>query len=120
MIYIADDCPGCQVLAAVMKRAADALAGGAGAVVGAGSVLAVGSSVALYKKDAAFRSRLNAAQEAGQATVTYQGTTYKVPKKKIPLPIPKPKTTFSKFNKGKKIPYTERFKEIEQEKKAKK
>jgi len=36
VIYIAEDCPGCQVLAAVMKRAADALAGGAGAVVGAG------------------------------------------------------------------------------------
>ena len=36
MIYIAEDCPGCQVLAAVMRRTADALAGGAGAVVGAG------------------------------------------------------------------------------------
>ena len=29
-----EDCPGCQVLAQVMRRAADALAGGAGAVVG--------------------------------------------------------------------------------------
>lgn len=36
MIYIAEDCPGCQVLADVMRRAADSLAGGAGAVVGAG------------------------------------------------------------------------------------
>lgn len=31
---MAEDCPGCQVLAQVMRRAADTLAGGAGAVVG--------------------------------------------------------------------------------------
>lgn len=31
---MAEDCPGCKVLAQVMHRAADALAGGAGAVVG--------------------------------------------------------------------------------------
>ena len=90
-------------------------------------MLAVGSAITLYKKDAAFRSRLNAAQKAGKATVTYRGKTYKVPKNKVPLsvskpklPVSKPKTTPSKFNPATRISYAERFKEIEQEKKAKK
>ena len=91
-----------------------------GFVAGAGSVLAVGSAVVLYKKDAAFRSRLNAAQKAGRATLTYKGSIYKVPKSKISLPVSKPKTTPSKFKKGSRISYAERFKEIDQEKKAKK
>tara|TARA_Y100001973_G_C5136628_1_gene300677 strand:+ start:436 stop:882 length:447 start_codon:yes stop_codon:yes gene_type:complete len=92
-----------------------------GAVVGGSAVLAVGAARELYKKDATFRSRLDAAQKAGKTTVTYKGSTYKVPKNKIPSPPPsKPRTTFSGVNKGKRISYAERFKEIENEKKAKK
>ena len=82
-------------------------------------MLTVGSAVALYKKDATFRSRLDAAQKAGKATVNYKGSTYKVPKNKIPLPVSKPKTTPSKLKKGSRISYAERFKEIEDEKKGK-
>ncbi len=90
-----------------------------GAVVGGSAVLAVGAARELYKKDATFRSRLDAAQKAGKSTITYRGNTYKVPKNKIPLPVPKPKTTPSKLKKGSRISYAERFKEIEDEKKGK-
>ena len=90
-----------------------------GAVAGGSAVLAVGAARELYKKDATFRSRLDAAQKAGKSTITYRGNVYKVPKNKIPLPVSKPKTTPSKLKKGSRISYAERFKEIEDEKKGK-
>ena len=66
------------------------------------------------------RSRAMAAQKAnkeGKSTIKYKGDMYKVPKNLPALPTPKPKTTPSKFKKGTRISYAERFKEIEQEKK---
>ena len=71
----------------------------------------------MYKKDALFANKLKKANKEGKSTIKYKGEMYKVPKNLPALPIPKPKTTPSKFKKGTRISYAERFKEIEQEKK---
>ena len=83
------------------------------------TILTAGAATALYKKDALFANKLKKANKDGKATIKYKGEMYKVPKKLPPLPIAKPKTTPSKFKKGTRISYAERFKEIEQEKKKK-
>jgi len=57
VIYIAEDCPGCQVLAQVMRRAADSLAGGAGAVVGG----ALGSAMTARTGDPSHIARMRTA-----------------------------------------------------------
>jgi hypothetical protein len=81
------------------------------------TILTAGAATALYKKDALFASKLQKANKEGKSTIKYKGDMYKVPKNLPALPIPKPKTTPSKFKKGTRISYAERFKEIEQEKK---
>ena len=83
------------------------------------TILTAGAATALYKKDALFASKLQKANKEGKSTIKYKGDMYKVPKNLPALPIPKPKTTPSKFKKGTRISYAERFKEIEQEKKKK-
>ena len=83
------------------------------------TILTAGAATALYKKDALFASKLQKANKEGKSTIKYKGKMYKVPKNLPALPIPKPKTTPSKFKKGTRISYAERFKEIEQEKKKK-
>ena len=83
-----------------------------------GFATGVGASI-LYKKDALFANKLQKANKEGKSTIKYKGDMYKVPKNLPALPIPKPKTTPSKFKKGTRISYAERFKEIEQEKKKK-
>ena len=84
-----------------------------------GTVLTVGAATALYKKDALFAKKLEKANKDGKATIKYKGDVYKVPKNIPSVPVAKPKTTPSKFKKGTRISYAERFKEIEQEKKKK-
>ena len=64
-----------------------------------------------------FASKLQKANKEGKSTIKYKGDMYKVPKNLPALPTSKPKTTPSKFKKGTRISYAERFKEIEQEKK---
>jgi hypothetical protein len=81
------------------------------------TILTAGAATALYKKDALFASKLQKANKEGKSTIKYKGDMYKVPKNLPALPTPKPKTTPSKFKKGTRISYAERFKEIEQEKK---
>jgi len=81
------------------------------------TILTAGAATALYKKDALFANKLKKANKEGKSTIKYKGEMYKVPKNLPALPIPKPKTTPSKFKKGTRISYAERFKEIEQEKK---
>ena len=83
------------------------------------TILTAGAATALYKKDALFANKLKKANKEGKSTIKYKGEMYKVPKNLPALPIPKPKTTPSKFKKGTRISYAERFKEIEQEKKKK-
>ena len=83
------------------------------------TILTAGAATALYKKDALFANKLQKANKEGKSTIKYKGDMYKVPKNLPALPIPKPKTTPSKFKKGTRISYAERFKEIEQEKKKK-
>tara|TARA_R110002020_G_scaffold204461_1_gene408536 strand:- start:1049 stop:1615 length:567 start_codon:yes stop_codon:yes gene_type:complete len=91
---------------------------GVGTGVG-GTLLTVGAATALYKKDELFAKKLKKANKDGKATIDYKGDTYKVPKNIPAMPISKPNTTPSKFKKGTRISYSERFKEIEQEKKKK-
>jgi hypothetical protein len=81
------------------------------------TILTASAATALYKKDALFANKLKKANKEGKSTIKYKGEMYKVPKNLPALPIPKPKTTPSKFKKGTRISYAERFKEIEQEKK---
>ena len=83
------------------------------------TILTASAATALYKKDALFANKLQKANKEGKSTIKYKGDMYKVPKNLPALPIPKPKTTPSKFKKGTRISYAERFKEIEQEKKKK-
>ena len=83
------------------------------------TILTASAATALYKKDALFANKLKKANKEGKSTIKYKGEMYKVPKNLPALPIPKPKTTPSKFKKGTRISYAERFKEIEQEKKKK-
>ncbi len=81
--------------------------------VGATSVIGAAAAIALYKKDALFATKLEAAKNKGQTVVKHNGETYKVPARLPALPLKKPKMYTSERDKKKKLTAKARLKEID-------